>query len=124
MTRFAGYAAVFDRADRTGDLIRAGAFASAPKSVPLLWEHRARIGTVERLGEDGRGLRIDAVSGREVRPGMGLSIGYRVRAARARPGGGRELVDLELVEVSLVRLPMQPLARVTNVGSSEEAWHG
>lgn len=115
MTRLEGYAAIFDRADRGGDVVRAGAFGGAPRQVPLLWEHRARVGTVEALREDARGLRIVARADRPVRPGMGLSIGYRVRAARAGARGGRELIDLELVEVSLVRLPMQPFARVTMV---------
>lgn len=36
--RFAGYAAVFDRVDRGGDVVRAGAFG-APGAVPLLWQH-------------------------------------------------------------------------------------
>lgn len=115
MTRFAGYAAVFDRADRGGDVVRAGAFRAVPSRVPLLWEHRGRIGTVERLEEDVQGLRVVATCARPVRPGMGLSIGYRVRAARAGSSGGRELIDLDLVEVSLVRLPMQPWARVITV---------
>ena len=40
----------------------------------------------------------------------GLSFGYRVRGARR--GRVRELTDLDLVEISLVARPMQPLARV------------
>ena len=40
----------------------------------------------------------------------GLSFGYRVRAAKGE--APRELADLDLVEVSLVTLPMQPKARV------------
>lgn len=114
MNRFAGYAALFDRADHGGDVIRAGAFASADGALPLLWEHGVRVGAVERIEEDSRGLRVIARTARAVRPGMGLSIGYRVRAARDVKGG-RELLDLDLVEVSLVRLPMQSLARVLAV---------
>ena len=34
--RFSGYAALFDVADRSGDVVRAGAFAGAGR-VPLLW---------------------------------------------------------------------------------------
>jgi phage head maturation protease len=41
----------------------------------------------------------------------GLSFGYRVREAKSA-GGLRELVELDLVEVSLVANPMQPKARV------------
>ena len=121
MVRFAGYAAVFDRIDRGGDVVRAGAFARSLKRsagrVPLLWQHRgAPIGRIEYLKEDGRGLRVIArlSGGTEAAAllgqGAGLSFGYRVRAARG--ASPRELIELELVEVSLVSLPMQPLARV------------
>lgn len=126
--RFAGYAAVFDAVDRGGDVVRRGAFGALKgRQVPLLWQHRpdAPLGYVETLAEDARGLRVVArVSGRTAagREAMallkegalgGLSFGYRVKAARGkRP---RELLALDLVEVSLVRAPMQPLARVVAV---------
>lgn len=125
--RFAGYAAVFDRVDRGGDVIRSGAFLGA-RPVPLCWSHDPAqpVGTIETLAEDSRGLRVVA---RLTEPALaatvaagrvtGLSIGYRVVAARARDdprlGPGRELTRLELVEVSLVHQPMQPLARVLRV---------
>jgi HK97 family phage prohead protease len=121
--RFAGYAAVFDQPDRGGDVVRAGAFARSlgrgQGAVPLLWQHDpARpIGRIEYLKEDKRGLRVigrlvDGRAARLLRAGAveGLSFGYRVRAAHGE--GPRELTDLELVEVSLVSLPMQPKARV------------
>ncbi|MEG3176627.1 HK97 family phage prohead protease [Sphingomonas sp. RB3P16] len=116
--RFAGYAALFDRVDRGGDVIRAGAFGALPGGVPLLWQHRgAPVGTVERLATDSRGLRViarveDARVAALVEAGAlaGLSIGYRVRAAVT--GRVRQLLALELVEVSLVAAPMQPGARV------------
>ena len=41
----------------------------------------------------------------------GLSFGYRVREAKSA-GALRELIELDLVEVSLVAHPMQPKARV------------
>lgn len=41
----------------------------------------------------------------------GLSFGYRARASR-NSAEGRELLDLELFEVSLVTHPMQHGARV------------
>src|SRR5688572_17831283 len=125
--RFAGYAAIFDRPDRGGDVIRRGAFAGSLKmgeAVPLLWQHKAGavIGRIEHLSEDERGLRVIAELGEGsdsaraanlVRNGRldGLSFGYRVREA-GRSGGLRELRDLELVEISLVSEPMQPRARV------------
>lgn len=126
--RFAGYAAIFDRVDRGGDVVRAGAFgravAAGPSAVPLLWQHDAGrpIGRIESIAEDARGLRVigrlseGSGAGREaaalLRDGAvaGLSFGYRVRDAT--PGAVRELRDLDLVEVSIVTFPMQPKARV------------
>lgn len=128
--RFAGYASVFDRVDRGGDVVRAGAFAASlrvRRAVPLLWQHRpgAVIGTIETLAEDARGLRVvarvtDAAAAGLVARGAltGLSFGYRVAAARgANP---RELLALDLAEVSLVAMPMQPLARVIAVDFLKE----
>lgn len=65
VVRFAGYAAVFDRVDRGGDVVRSGAFAASlreRRAVPLLWQHRpgAVIGVIETLAEDARGLRVVA----------------------------------------------------------------
>lgn len=117
--RIAGYAAIFDAPDRGGDVVRKGAFGRVMKAgLPLLWQHDCarRIGTVENLTEDGRGLRViarldDAAA--QVHTGSGLSFGYRVRAMQR--GTYRELTDLELIEVSIVTHPMQPLARVLAV---------
>lgn len=125
--RFAGYAAIFDRPDRGGDVVRAGAFARSLKrgarAVPLLWQHDpARpVGRIEYLKEDRRGLRVIArlsagPAGRAaaalLRAGKvaGLSFGFNVRRSSGeRP---RELTELDLVEISLVTAPMQPGARV------------
>ncbi len=125
--RFAGYAALFDREDRGGDIIRKGAFARAiaawrGRRVPLLWQHRPDkpIGLIESMAEDERGLRVIGRA-RGDAPGAaalmlkagkvsGLSFGYRVTRADGR--APRILKDLDLVEVSLVTFPMQPGARV------------
>jgi uncharacterized protein len=117
--RIAGYAAIFDHPDRGGDIIRKGAFARAAKAgLPLLWQHdRARrIGFVERVEEDARGLRVVAQMDANAPPvatGAGLSFGYRVR--ESFKGTYRELIDVDLIEVSVVNHPMQPLARVLAV---------
>lgn len=125
--RIAGYAAIFDRPDRGGDVVRAGAFARSLKrgrgAVPLLWQHdQARpVGRIEYLREDKRGLRVIArlsagAAGRKaaalLKEGRvaGLSFGYRVN--RSSGEAPRALEDVELVEVSLVSTPMQPKARV------------
>ena len=124
MTRFAGYAAIFDHPDRGGDIVRKGAFARAAKAgLPLLWQHDQgrRIGFVERVEEDARGLRVIAQmdpSAPSVASGAGLSFGYRVR--RKKQGTYRELTELDLIEVSVVNHPMQPLARVLAVHPEKE----
>jgi HK97 family phage prohead protease len=127
--RFAGYAALFDRPDKGGDIIRKGAFVRALEragEVPLLWQHKAGtvIGRIEHLSEDERGLRVIAAVGDERASRLlgnrkvdGLSFGYRVREAKDA-GGLRELIELELMEVSLVANPMQPKARVHAVEES------
>ena len=127
--RFAGYAAVFGVADRGGDVVRAGAFGdvAGKAGVPLLWQHRGdrAVGEIEYLAEDARGLRVigrlaETRAGRAaaamLRAGRidGLSFGYRVREAR-RVAAGRELAALELIEVSLVSVPMQTRARVHRI---------
>jgi uncharacterized protein len=124
--RFAGYAALFDRADAACDTIRPGAFARTlaerQEPLPLFWQHRPdqRIGWVERIAEDARGLRvIAAIDNPNGRAGemlrthtvSGLSFGYRARAARLSPAG-RVLEDIDLIEVSLVTHPLQHGARV------------
>ena len=123
--RFAGYAALFDVADGVRDTIRRGAFAQTlagrSEPLPLYWQHRAaaRIGTVESVAEDARGLRVIARIERRAsraaallreRAVSGLSFGYRARGYRRTPAG-RVLEDIELREISLVTHLLQPGAR-------------
>jgi HK97 family phage prohead protease len=124
--KFAGYAALFDVADASRDTIRPGAFsrslAERSEPLPLFWQHRPeqRIGWIERVSEDARGLRvIAAIDNPDGRAGAmlrtnsvsGLSFGYRARSAR-HSSLGRILEDVDLVEVSLVTHPLQHGARV------------
>lgn len=124
--RFAGYAALFDIADAGRDTIRRGAFAATLAAraapLPLYWQHRPDqpIGVIEHAAEDARGLRVIARIDRPAsraarlladRQVTGLSFGFRTRAARQSPAG-RELLEVELFEVSLVTHPLHPMARV------------
>lgn len=123
---FAGYAALFDIIDAGRDVIRSGAFArtlaARQEPWPLLWQHSPLhpIGVVERIAEDARGLRVIARIDRphsraaallEARAVSGLSFGYRATRSRHRHGL-RELLDIELFEISLVTHPLQHRARV------------
>lgn len=124
--RIAGYAALFGIADAAHDTIRPGAFAATLAALrnplSLYWQHdpRQRIGVVERIGEDTRGLRVVATIDRPAsraaamlasRAVSGLSFGYRARQARLG-SRGRELVAVDLIEISLVTHPLQHGARV------------
>jgi len=127
--RFAAYAAIFGKRDMGGDIILPGAFATTlarrateGKALPLLWQHRPdiRLGTIEYVAEDAKGLRVVARFDRTDNPAArallagkatGVSLGYRAIDA-AQVGGNRELRAVDLFEVSLVTHPMQPFARV------------
>ncbi|MGN6496867.1 MAG: HK97 family phage prohead protease [Tsuneonella sp.] len=123
---FAGYAALFGKADAACDTIRPGAFARSlaerEDPLPLFWQHRPeqRVGWVESAAEDERGLRviarIDDPASRAAalladRAVSGLSFGYCARSFRGF-AGGRLLEDIDLFEVSLVTHPLQHGARV------------
>jgi HK97 family phage prohead protease len=124
--RFAGYAALFGERDAGRDTIRPGAFARTLASrrdpLPLFWQHRPdqRIGWVERIAEDQRGLRLvagidnpEGGAGRALRRGAvtGLSFGFQARRSQYTLQG-RELLAVDLFEVSLVSHPLQHGARV------------
>lgn len=121
-----GLASVFLETDLSGDRVRPGAFAGSLKrnAIPMLWRHRhgAVIGHWTHLREAGRGLEVrglldpttplgkQALAG--IRSGLnGLSIGFRPTRWRYRPDGGRDLIELDLLEVSLVETPMAQGAR-------------
>jgi HK97 family phage prohead protease len=124
--RIAGYAALFDVPDAARDLIRKGAFlrtlAARRDALPLLWQHRPdqTLGHIEQIAEDDRGLRIIARIDRRgsraaslLQAGAvnGLSFGYRAKRFR-RGESLRELLEIELFEISLVTHPLQHAARV------------
>jgi uncharacterized protein len=132
--RFAGYAALFGKRDAGRDVIRKGAFvrtlAERQQPIPLFWQHRPemRIGWVESIAEDAKGLRViasidnpDGGAAAAMKAGTvnGLSFGYRARGF-TRDVQGRELTDIELFEVSLVSHPMQHAARVHLVAGDGE----
>jgi HK97 family phage prohead protease len=134
---FSGYASVFNVVDQQRDVVMPGAFAYAlqtmkPGHVKLLWQHTwsEPIGVIERLFEDAQGLYIegrlllDIARAREAHALLkagamsGLSIGYSPVKTRIEPDTGvRQLLEVDLWEISLVTLPANPLATVTVVKS-------
>jgi HK97 family phage prohead protease len=129
-----GYASLFGVADLSGDVVRAGAFraglAMLRGGIPMFVRHDPKLvaGRWLDLKEDARGLYVRghldfslpgaALARRLIARGVdGLSIGFVTRAAR-RLQKGRELTEIEIVEVSLVDFPMLPQARLTRAGST------
>lgn len=136
--RFSGYASVFDVVDSQRDCIRAGAFRKSLRvretPVKLLWQHQWEnpIGVVEQIFEDAKGLFIqgrllmDVAKAREayalLKAGAlrGMSIGYQVKQSRRDPDSGvRELLEIDLWEVSIVTLPANAQANVTVVKGAQ-----
>ena len=131
-----GIAWPFGTPDRMGDVIEKGAFAGAAPPLPMLAFHNpaAPVGTWDTITEKSDGLHVagrllveDVERAREVRALVragaitGLSIGFSTRKAITRKGGGRTIKSLDLVEISLVTIPMHPGARVTGAKSAAAA---
>lgn len=138
---FHGYASVFGNTDSYGEICVAGCFgASLAKhrregTKPLLlWQHNpeAPIGVWDDLAEDGKGLRGTGRLLKGVRQAeealillkagalRGLSIGYR--EVQTEPDGERrKLLELDLIEASIVSFPANRKARVEQVKSDNYA---
>ena len=131
-----GLAWPFGVPDRIGDVIEKGAFASAALPLPMLFGHDLNdpVGVWEAAEEATDGLRLkgrllvgEVTRAREVRALVrsgavrGLSIGFRTRKSTNRKGGGRTITDLELLEASIVTIPMHPGAKVTSAKSAVRA---
>ena len=113
-----------------------GAFSGAALPLPMLFGHDQNdpIGTWDVAEERGDGLHLkgrllidDVPRAREVRALVrsgavrGISIGFRTKKAAKRPRGGRTIQELELLEASLVTIPMHPGARVTSAKTAVRA---
>ncbi len=132
---FSGYASLFDKTDLGNDRVMRGAFKRSieqrkPGGIRMLFQHNPDkpIGVWEELKEDERGLFVrgritsDVASGMEVlslmRAGAldGLSIGFKTKRARRNAKSGiREILEVDLWEISVVTFPMLPEARVSQV---------
>lgn len=131
---FEGYGSVFNNVDLGGDVIVPGAFSRTLKrhkdddSLPLMfWAHDpAQVpGKWTDMREDKRGLFVkgelaDTQLGREVgtllrmKAVRGLSIGFGINphGVDYDDDGTRFIKDVELYEVSVVSLAMNPSAQV------------
>lgn len=119
----------FDVADRVGDMIRKGAFAETKLPLPMLFGHDQNdpVGVWDEAEEKTDGLHLkgrllvdDLPRAREVRALVqagavrGISIGFVTRKADRRSPRGRLITALDLMEASLVTIPMHPGAKITS----------
>lgn len=129
----AGYASVFGGVDSYRDTILRGAYletiaaAEAAGGLPMLWQHNADqpIGRWMEFAEDERGLKVTGSLtpghsiARDVQASLaaghvdGLSIGFDIPDGgwRERTDGVRELIKINLREVSFVTFPADASAR-------------
>ena len=128
-----GLAWPFGSGDRVGDWIEPGAFKSVNLPIPILFghDHNDPIGAWNFAQEKSDGLHLtgkllvdDLPRAREVRALVksgavrGVSIGSITKSSSPRTGGGRTIKSLELLEASLVTIPMHPGAKVTSAKSA------
>jgi len=129
-----GTAWPFGSPDSVGDIITKGAINVAVDVLPMLFGHNPDdlIGTWTETKQTDEGLivtgklHMDQPRARAIRGliqgGLvsGLSIGFRTKAS-TKQGRNRVISALDLVEVSLVRNPSHPRARVTSAKSLNSA---
>jgi HK97 family phage prohead protease len=137
---FAGYASVFNEVDSYGDTIAPGAYRDTlPKFLAdgfVAWGHDtlAPVAYPTAAREDDRGLWIEAAfhttaeaqAARQIileraaaGKRSGLSIGYYARRSEMTAEGVRRLLDIDLVETSLVMHPADDHARVALVKAAD-----
>jgi HK97 family phage prohead protease len=132
-----GYASFFDLTDQQNDRIVRGAFAKSLKAwhflgrMPkMLWQHdpKSPIGVWTHLHEDEKGLYVEgrlAIGVKKadeayllLKEGImdGLSIGFRtIKALQDKTNKTRILLDIDLIEISLVTFGANARATVTQV---------
>lgn len=132
---FSGYASTFGNLDQGGDVVVKGAFThSLAHRVPkFLWQHDTAepIGRVLKLTEDEHGLFGDFLISRTTRGRDAyellkdgaldsMSIGYIPEEQDFdEKTGVRELKAVDLLEISLVSIPMNEEARITAVKAAQ-----
>ncbi len=138
---FEGHGSIFGNVDLGGDVVLPGAFkhslaqhekaGSLPQMFWMHWPDRVP-GKWLSMKEDKKGLKVkgtlaETPLGDEIRTLLqmdavkGLSIGYRTVDQEFAEDGTRLLKELELWEVSVVSLPMNPLAQVAHAKSQLSA---
>ena len=134
---FSGYGSLFDVEDSYCDIVRPGAFQASLKRskkdgrMPaMLWQHQHSdpIGVWTKMQEDDKGLYVEGQLALDVRQGKeaysllkigalnGLSIGFNtVKTLWDKEAERRELIEVNLWEVSIVTFPALSPARIDDV---------
>ncbi len=141
--------AAADTVDREGEQIRPGAFTEtikrwrdAGRALPVHWNHAGEaanvIGSVDPalMHETSEGLYVEGEldledsdvareAWRSMKAGrVALSFGYLVTSDRKRSDGVRELLGLDLFEISIVAAPANPDTRFLELKSAVRHAHG
>jgi hypothetical protein len=125
-----GYVSIFNNVDLGKDMVIPGAFTKSLKSgrkVRFLYSHdpRAVLGVPKELKEDTKGLfgrfkitktRLGEETHMLLKDGAidSFSFGYQASDYTYNDNDVRELKSIELYEASLVSMPMNPAAIVTD----------
>ena len=138
--KFSGYAAKWDGLDTKGDTIKRGAFLATLQSrrAPILlrWQHFGPvIGKWTEIREDDYGLYVEG----ELTPGnslaedvaallrhgaiSGLSIGFYARKSQRNADGTRTLLEVDLIEISVVEEPADMGAQVAEIKAAIDTVH-
>jgi uncharacterized protein len=130
---FEGYASVFGNVDQVGDIVMKGAFSDTlqdrDRPVKMFYGHSPGrpIGIWKEMREDDHGLWVKG----ELTPGHSdandvyasmrhgaidaLSIGYIAKESEETEAGHRVLHKVDLVEISVVNMPANRAALITDV---------
>jgi HK97 family phage prohead protease len=130
-----GIAWPFGSPDSVGDMIRKGAFHLVADDLPMLLAHDPEqpIGIWSEINETAEGLTVKgklfvdeskrALAVRSmIKSGLitGLSIGFRTKSA-TKQGRNRIISALDLLEISVVRNPAHPRARIAHAKDATAA---
>ena len=134
---FSGYASVFGSIDSYYDVVVKGAFAKSLQArkgkIMMLYQHSSDkvIGKFTEIKEDDYGLYVegrisDTSIGRDVRTLLmdgalnGMSIGfYTKKAEEGRQGQPRKLLEVDLIEISVVTFPANDKATISQVKAAD-----
>ena len=135
---FSGYASTFGNIDDGGDVVLRGAFSETlqRRRPKLLWQHDIAepLGKVLSLREDERGLFGEFKLSKTTRGHDAyqllkdgaidsMSIGYIPEDQEFSNDGIRKLLSVDLLEISVVSIPMNEEALITSVKASRLLSH-